>query len=63
MHVYDTYRNMTFEGIRTESPDEIKNHPDEIIFVTTNGAAPMARSLFTQLGKAEDEYVILETVL
>jgi len=60
MHVYDTYRKTIFEGLVSESPEMIRNHPNEIIFVTTNGAKEMALKLFSEIDKKRGSYVICE---
>lgn len=60
MHVYDTYRTVLFEGLLSQSPEEIRNHPDEIVLVTTNGAKQMAQTLFDEIGKEKNSYVLWE---
>ncbi len=60
MHVYDAYRRVIFEGIMSESPKEIYNNPDEIIFVTTHSAEEMAMNIFGEIKKDEDSYVFFE---
>ncbi|WP_312701296.1 polysaccharide pyruvyl transferase family protein [Sedimentibacter sp.] len=58
MHVYDAYRTIVFEGLYSQLPDEICKYPEEIVFVTTNGARRMALSLFNKIGRDEESYVI-----
>ncbi|MEA4962853.1 polysaccharide pyruvyl transferase family protein [Lutispora sp.] len=58
VHVYDSYRKILFEGLYSESPEEIRNRPDEIILVTAYGANIMAKKLFDEIGKNEDSYFI-----
>lgn len=60
MHVYDTYRKVLFEGLHSESPEVIRNYPDEIVLVTTNGAKKMAQTLFDEIGKEKNSYVLWE---
>lgn len=62
MHVYDTYRRVMFRGLQSESPEEIRSHPDEIVIVTTYGARRMAQSLFDEIGKNSGTYVFPETL-
>jgi len=62
MHVYDTYRRVVFEGLQSESPNAIRNHPEEIVFVTTNGAKDMAQAMFTEMGKKKGSYAFLEVI-
>lgn len=63
MHVYDTYRNLKFRGINTESPEKIRDNPDDIIFVTTNGASKMAKEMFDEIGKEKNTYVIWQPIM
>lgn len=62
MHVYDTFRKVKFEGISSENPKNIRNHPEEIVFVTTNGAQSAAEELFEEMKKPSDTYVFLEVI-
>lgn len=62
MHVYDTYRRVRFNGLQSESPQGIRNYPDEIVLVTTNGARRMAQSLFDEIDKKNDTYVFPEVL-
>ncbi len=62
MHVYDSFRKLNFEGIMSELPENIKNYPDEIIIVTTNGARKMAENLFNQINKDKNDFVIWEPI-
>lgn len=57
-HVYDTYRKTLFEGLYSESPEEIRNRPSEIILVTAYGANIMAKKLFNEIGKDEESYFL-----
>ncbi len=63
MNVYDTYRRLVFEGLQSESPNAIRNHPEEIVFVTTYGAKNMAQAMFTEMGKKKGSYAFLEVIL
>ena len=58
MHVYDSYRKVVFEGLCCESPEVIRDYPDEIVLVTTNGANQMALKLFNEIGKDTESYVL-----
>lgn len=62
VHVYDTYREVQFEGLYSESPEGIRNHPNEIILVTAYGASIMAKKLFDEIGKDEDSYVLWKPI-
>ncbi|WP_425806413.1 polysaccharide pyruvyl transferase family protein [Desulfitobacterium sp. Sab5] len=62
MHVYDSYRKSVFEGITSESPENIRKYKNDIIFVTTNGAQSAAKELFNDIGKSSESYTILEVI-
>jgi SAM-dependent methyltransferase len=62
MHVYDTYRKVLFEGLYSEGSENICNHPDEIVLVTTNGASRMAQKLFDEIGKDKESYVLWKPI-
>jgi len=62
LHVYDEYRKISFEGIISESPENIKKYPKDIIFITTNGAKKMALDLFSKIDKEIDTYVFYEPI-
>lgn len=62
MHVYDSFREVAFEGMNSESPENIRLHPDEVVFVTTNGAQSMAEKLFGEIDKKEGSYAFLKVV-
>lgn len=62
MHVYDTYRKLTFEGLLSESPEEIRKHPDEVVIITSNGPNKSAQKLFDEIEKERDSYFLFELI-
>jgi hypothetical protein len=61
MHVYDTYKTVRFRGRISQAPEKSADYPDEIVFVTTNGAAA-AQELFDKLKRPRDSYAFLEII-
>jgi hypothetical protein len=62
MHVYDTFKTLSFRGLTSQVPEKIADYPDEIVFVTTNGAAVAAQALFDKLERSPDSYAFLEII-
>ncbi|MBE6968542.1 MAG: polysaccharide pyruvyl transferase family protein [Ruminococcaceae bacterium] len=62
-HVYDSFRAAKFKGLRSVHPDVIRENPDEVVFVTTNGAEKAAKNLFEEMNKPEGSYAFLRLVL
>ncbi|MFA5013502.1 MAG: hypothetical protein WC520_02970 [Candidatus Paceibacterota bacterium] len=61
-HVYDSFRKVMFEGLVSESPEEIRKHTDEIVILTSNGPNSMAKVLFEEIGKTPDSYFLFELI-
>lgn len=59
-HVYDKYRSITFEGIKTISPENIKTFENEYIFVTAQAAKYAANEYFRKIHRSDNMYVIAE---
>lgn len=62
-HVYDSFREAPFRGLRSVHPDVIRQHRDEVVFVTTNGAESAAKALFEEIQKPEGSYAFLRLVM
>jgi len=62
-HVYDSFRQISFEGLTSESPENIRTRPEELVFVTAIGAQSMAEKLFSEIGKKKDSYAFLKVVI
>ena len=62
MHVYDTFRKIVFEGMLSESPEEIRKHPDEIVILTSNGPNKSAKKMFDEIEKEENSYFLFELI-
>lgn len=62
INVYDTFRELTFEGKRSQSPENIRKNQEDYILVTTNGAKNNALKLFNELGKDRSSYAFFEPV-
>ncbi len=62
MHAYDSYRKVKFYGLTSESPENIRAHAEETVFITTNGAEKAARELFAEIGKKENTYAFMQVV-
>ena len=62
MHVYDSYRRVKFEGLVSESPEQIRKNPDDIVILTSNGPNKMAKTLFDEIGKDERSYFLFEII-
>ena len=62
MHVYDTFRKVVFEGMLSESPEEIRKHPDEIVILTSNGPNKSAKKMFDEIEKEENSYFLFEII-
>ena len=46
MSIYDSFKTVSFMGLKSESPELIKNIKKKmLIFVTATGAVPVARNM------------------
>ena len=62
MHAYDSFRTEKFENLISELPENIKNFPEEIVFITTNGAEKAAKELFDKIKKTHGTYAFMKVI-
>ena len=60
-HVYDTYKELNFEGIKSIHPDNISKYADEYVFVTTPSLSQIAKEFFDKIGKKPETFAVIES--
>lgn len=57
-HVYDSFRKEIFRGIMSTHPEEIKDHMEETVLVTSDNAGKAALELFDRISFPKKRYSI-----
>lgn len=57
-HVYDSAHKYRLGGIVAQTPDNIKEYPEEIVLVTAISANDSAKKFFQSIGRPEESYAL-----
>ncbi len=61
-HVYDNLKSGNFFGVKIEKSDQIINHKDETVFVTSEGATAAAVNFFEKISLPHNRFALLSKI-